>query len=334
MTEKPSDDIFALCSRFDLDQESYRVFPKKLPTVRPSEFSEIPAAPTEAEPEHSVSPTAQASRTALRNLWHHVEMSEARSNSGSFDELLAASVFVYGTAGGTGATTVCATLARLFAQGGKSCALVDDRPESVLPFFFGGQQSLPDGKRYRGLYAASGTPIRMITRQTSETGSLEDKNEGENDWFQRSIASFQDHLDHLVVDVQRGQEPSLLTGSAPIALLVAVPDISSLMGARALKRILSAGTHGSQVICVLNKFDSSLALHAEIHGWFEENFSRVLTLGRSDLFNEALAESLTVVDWMPQSEAAADFSLLLNTIQSMMPSRSHSQPKGGVSLCS
>ena len=88
------------------------------------------------------------------------------------------------------------------------------------------------------------------------------------------------------------------------------------------------------MICLLNKFDSSQALHNEIHGWFQENFAQVLTIGRSDLLNEALAEGLTVVDWMPQSAVAADFTRLLTAIQATMPAFFHSQQKGGHSLCS
>jgi MinD-like ATPase involved in chromosome partitioning or flagellar assembly len=292
--------------------------------------------PAEAEPESSTYPTAQASRTALRNLWRHIDLSEGKSESRSFNELLEASVFVYGTAGGVGTTTVAATLARLFARAGKTCAIFDDRNESVLPFFFGGQRTIHDAQRYAGLQAASDTPVRIITRLTDDTGSAQDETDSENDWLRRSVSSFQGYLDHLVVDVQRGQEPTLPADAVPIALLVAVPDVSSLVGARALKRILSAQAGGSKVICVLNKFDSSLALHTEIHGWFQENFSRVLTLGRSDLLNEALAEGLTIVDWMPQSAAATDFLRLLTTVDDLMPASpaAHSQRKGGLSLCS
>ena len=133
--------------------------------------------------------------------------------------------------------------------------------------------------------------------------------------------------------MQRGREPALPDDIGPIALLVAVPDVSSLMGARALKRILSEKAPESKVICLLNKFDSSQALHTEIHGWFQENFTQMLTIGRSDLLNEALAEGLTVVDWMPQSTVAADFTRLLTAIQATMPDSYHSRQKGGRSLC-
>lgn len=311
------------------------MFPKSLPVARTSDYSEpaLTALP-EKEPEQSAHPTAQANRTALRNLWRHIELSENKGKPVSFHDLLASSVFVYGTAGGVGATTISATLARLFAKAGANCALLDDRNESVLPFFFGEQRAVYDGQPYAGLHAASDIAVRIITRQTSDTGAAQDEASNESDWLQRSVSSLQNHLQHLVIDIQRGQEPSLPPNAAPVALLAAVPDVSSLVGARALKRILSEKASGSQVICVLNKFDSSLALHVEIHGWFQENFSRVLTLGRSDLLNEALAEGLTIVDWMPQSTAAAEFLNLLSTIQSIMSASSHAQKKGGLSPCS
>ena len=348
MTEKPSDDIFALCSRFNLDQESYRVFPKS-PLVLSSDSSEpISEMPPEIEPERSVFPRTladsngeqdstsgvQASRATLRNLWRRLEIAEGKSKRHSFHELIQSSVFVYGTAGGVGATTISATLARLFGKAGQSCALVDDRSESVLPLFFGEQQTAYSQKRHAGLHFASETVVRMITRQADDAGASEAETTVDNSWLERSVAEVQCHLDHLVVDVQRGKEPVLPDGAGPIALLVAVPDVSSLMGARALKRILSEKAAGSKVICLLNKFDFSQALHTEIHGWFQENFAQVLTIDRSDLLNDALAEGLTVVDWMPQSAIAADFTRLLTTIQAIMPVPFHSQQKGGHSLCS
>ncbi|MFL6465754.1 MAG: cellulose synthase operon protein YhjQ/BcsQ [Bryobacteraceae bacterium] len=340
MTEKSPDDIFALCSRFDLDQESYRVFPKRKPIVHfsnnpePSVTAPLESERSSSDSEEDRAPAGQISRTALRNLWRHIELSEGKGKTLSFNDLLKSSVFVYGTAGGVGATTVSATLAHLFAKEGRGCAVVDDRNESVLPFFFGGQRAISDGKRYPGLHAASGTEVRIITRKTHDTDLTENETGGQPCWLERSVSLVQKYLDHLVVDVQRGQEAALPAVATPVALLVAVPDVSSLVGARALKRTLSEKASGSKLICVLNKFDSAQALHMEIRGWFKENFSQVLTLRRSDLIDEALAEGLTVVDWAPQSTIAADFLHLLTTIQNIMPASLDSQPQGGISLCS
>ena len=347
MTEKSPDDIFALCSRFDLDQESYRVFPRKEPITPSSNRSKLPlAAPVEpegsspavmavrADQEEDGAPASQTSRTALRNLWRHLELSEGKSKALSFDDLLQSSVFVYGTAGGVGATTISATLARLFAKAGRSCAVVDDRHESVLPFFFGDQRAIYEHKRHAGLHAASETAVRIITRKPDGTGVTNEETGEQNCWLERSVSSVQKYLDHLVVDVQRGQESTLPTAAMPVAVVVAVPDVSSLVGARALKQILNEKASSSKLLCVLNKFDSSLTLHTEIRDWFQENFSQVLTLGRSDLFNEALAEGLTVVDWMPQSAAAADCLSLFKTIQNLLSAPLHSQQPGGFALCS
>ncbi len=347
MTEKSPDDIFALCSRFDLDQESYRVFPRKEPIAPSSNRSELPLAmPVEpevfspsvtaarSEQEEDGAPASQTSRTALRNLWRHIELSEGKGKALSFDDLLQSSVFVYGTAGGVGATTISATLARLFAKAGRSCAVVDDHPESVLPFFFGDQRAIYEGKRHAGLQAASETAVRIIARKPDGTDTTKDEAGGKNCWLERSVSTLQKYLDHLVVDVQRGQESALPTAAAPMAVLVAVPDVSSLVGARALKQILSGKAGGSKLLCVLNKFDPSLTLHTEIRDWFQENFSQVLTLSRSDMFNEALAEGLTVVDWMPQSAAAADCLRLFKTIQNLLAAPAHSQQPGGLVLCS
>ena len=346
MTEKFPDDIFALCSRFDLDEESYRVFPKREPTtvtetveteiqcVANSERALRVVARKDAEQENNNTSHQQSSRTALRNLWRQIELSENRAKIVNFNDLLKLSVFVYGTAGGVGSTTVTATLARLFSQNGRCCGVVDGRNESALPFFFGEQQAIFDGKQYAGLHAASQAAIRIITRKVQGTGSDRGEESNQGFWFEPSVSQLRAYLDHLIVDVEKGQEPTFPAATETVAVIVVIPDVSSLVGAKTLKRILSEKAPNSKLIYVLNKFDASVALHSEIKSWFDENFSSTLTLSRSDLVNEALAEGMTVVDWAPQSAVTADFYHLLTTVQNMIPLSSSSKRREEPSLCS
>ncbi len=329
MTEKDRDDIFALCSRFDLDQESYRVFPRREPPpAREAATFELPA-PEIAEEKGGESRTTRA---ALRSLWRHLVPKKDVERERDFQKLLAKSIFAYGAAGGVGSTTVIATLARLLAKQRQDCAIVDGRERSMAPFYFGGHPVSHGHKSVAGWRSASESIIRIISRDVFHSDLPTDGSD-EHLWYERHINQIQGSLDHLLLDVSDRKsarvEPYLSTG---VALLVAIPDVSSITGAMALKRQFAEDAPNVTTICVLNKFDASLSLHADIREWFATNF-RTVTLSRSDLVGDALAEGLTVIDWAPESTVAAEFGHLLEVIRLSFHQRSMVEQPQGIQVC-
>ncbi|MBE7157715.1 MAG: hypothetical protein INR62_04655, partial [Rhodospirillales bacterium] len=121
MTEKTPDDIFALCSKLNIDGDRYRVFPKKEPrrSSPPPKSEPETVAVTAAVDEPVMEPelteaARQASRTMLRNLSLHVNAVPVMPEHPA--DPLRESIVVHAAAGGVGATTVTATLARIYSR--------------------------------------------------------------------------------------------------------------------------------------------------------------------------------------------------------------------------
>ncbi len=355
MTERAPDDIFALFSRFDLDGDDYHVFVRsEISTVKPMtvmtaheplhlttsveeqnpllqsafagfapEMPEEAGAPVEAAPVAPIpfpSDAAQTNRLGLRNLWRHVAGRAAHPSIAS-DSLARVSVSIYGTAGGAGVTTITAVLARLLAKAGRRCAIIDGSEASTLPVFFGAQRLSDDHRHFSGIYSLFEPKIRILNSQVFGAASIAANDL--NDWI---LAETGGDFDHLIFD--KPAHSSEQFGSA-LNLCVAVPDVSSLIGARKLKAALDTAAPSSETICILNRFDPRSALHQEILGWYTENFREVVTILDSSLVSEALAEGTTVLDWIPQADVSADFTRLFKAAWRLLNSQPERLP-----LCS
>lgn len=76
---------------------------------------------------------------------------------------------------------------------------------------------------------------------------------------------------------------------------------------------------------VLNKFDSSLPLHRDLKAYLREKVKdRLLRVSvrRSDVIPEALAEGMTVLDYAPETGVAEDFIQLAMCVRELSPSSS------------
>jgi cellulose biosynthesis protein BcsQ len=68
-----------------------------------------------------------------------------------------------------------------------------------------------------------------------------------------------------------------------------------------------------ELFFVLNQFDERDGFHVELREHLQRRLGArlaPLTLRRSQEIEEALAEGMTVIDYAPESEAAADFRAL------------------------
>jgi cellulose biosynthesis protein BcsQ len=82
------------------------------------------------------------------------------------------------------------------------------------------------------------------------------------------------------------------------------------------------GSPAAAIYYVLNKFDSSLALHRDIKASLEGRLGERLapvTIRRSDAVAEALADGMTVIDYCPDAGVAEDFQRLADWIRRMAP---------------
>lgn len=351
MNEKNTDDIFALCSRFDLDQDSYRVFPKRAQKVAPPatqaairvpepEQTERELPEAASEPLQTSMPDAsprlaaehRAMRADLRNLLRNLGVSGGLERPCNFEELLATGIFVHAAAGGVGATTTVATLARLLARQDKRCVVVDGRPNSLLSFSLGSRPVSLEPNGTPGARAAVASAIRVVTRDHQRAEHSLDEAPDEV-WYRRSVMQLKGAVDHILVDAM----PHLgnvaeANPNCGVSLIVAIPDANSLAGSLSLKQQLEQEAPNSRVICVLNRYDRSVPLHVDIGHWFEETFQTV-KITRSEVVNEALTEGLTVADWAPDSDVARDFAHLLNAVRAASGSPIHRNCEQGSIAC-
>jgi cellulose biosynthesis protein BcsQ len=339
MTEQAPDDIFALYSQFDLDGDTYRVFPRPEPTTVPGhvgrnvtvedlapQSATLLAAPRLDPPQaiglsHAEQIPARisegdGSRAALHNLWLHVKPRHASCQSITTSCLASASISVYGAAGGVGTTTMAAALTRLLARSGRRCAIFDQTGDATLPIFFGAQKIAEDHRRFSGLHALFEPRIRILNREMFEPVSGVQTGLS---FIERNFGEVAEDLDHLIFDHPARCADSVGAG---LKICVAIPDLSSLAGSRKLVQSLEGGSASIRAICILNRFESASALHQEVLGWYRESFSDVVTIRHSHLLPEALAEGTTVMDWAPDAPVSTDFVNLFAVVSRLLASPS------------
>ncbi len=356
MTDQTPDDIFALYSHFNLDGENYRVFSQpeaaagQPATIRPEHLAEVPI---ESEPKPAlaaISPAQQVappsvpetssnkkkaaeilragpitaktlgsdgSRRALQNLSRHVIPAREATPVMTAATLAAASVAIHGAAGGVGTTTIAAALTRLLAKSGRRCAIFNEADDSILPLFFGAQRISEDHRRFSGLHSLFVPRIRIFNREMFEP-SKPAATDGAS-FIERNFSDIAAEFDHVIFDHPARFAESMGAG---LTIYVAIPDLSSLVGTRKLKRSLEIAGVPAKAVCVLNRFDSASALHQEVLGWYLESFRDVVIIHNSPLVPEALAEGTTVMDWAPEATAAADFLKLFATVAQLLSSES------------
>ena len=314
MAHTVPDDIFALCSRFNLDLDRYRIFPRAEPAsasaVR-SILSSVPEPPnfigdvsSAQESRGSDGPSEQVlGSSSLRNLLAHVGVADSRRAERPLLDLLQSSVVVAAATGGAGATTVTATIARLMSREHQRCGVIAEEDNAVLPCYLGDASPLRSGRPAFSVASGADAPVRILGRQEMER--------------EASKAAGSYELDQVLIDLENGFDVRSARSylDAAAVLIVSVPDVNSVIRARRLKEILAEKSPAAPVVCVLNKFDSSQPLHCEIRDRFTQTFSTTVTLCRTDLVNEALAEGMTVVDWAPRSDLAQEYSQLLGVLQ-------------------
>ena len=345
------DDVFALFSQFDLDMSQYRVFhrenlalessPAPLESVteiepevelpasflpEPEETHPMLVARYEAPPKMSSRPVLNTVRRTFRSSRDHSALSGSVTG--------AVPVSIVGAAGGVGVTTVAATLARQLVKEGGRCGIYDMAPESLLPLFFGNQQIAGNHHRFAGLHSVLEPSIRFLSPDVFAALEGAVSPETSNP-LEKLARHFAHEFDHIVFDAAREDLPHV----EGVKVYVAIPDVGSVLG---MQRLMSEWTHtrpAANTICVLNRFDNSLALHQELRCWYEERFTEVVTIDNNHSVPEALAEGATVVDWAPHSDAAGDFTRLAGCVRrapqdtSLANLASKTQPEG-LALCS
>jgi cellulose synthase operon protein YhjQ len=260
---------------------------------------------------------------------------ETESSQGRLVQALANSVSlpfvsVSSVSGGTGVTTILATLARCLAAQGERVLLVDAGGASLFPLYFGAAK--PGSGELQNFYLrGSDGHVNTMNRKEpdgSAPASSRFSAGPESSDLISTICSAAENSDRLLLDarVLRASDAETLQPSKQFALVPLVPDLSCVFGLLKLEeafrqRGMKPDESGT-IMYVLNKFDGSLALHRDIKGSLEQQLGdRLLpiTIRRSDAVSEALADGMTVIDYCPDAGVAEDFLRLADWLSERAP---------------
>lgn len=350
MNENMPDDIAVLCSHVNVERGRYHVFSRD--SGASAKQSDSPDAPltssgialvSAAKPPSSTEPrsihdasvgTSEAGlsvsrpsreRRVLRSILRDLDQANIVDHEHNPTSLAEHTISVFAASGGAGATTVSATVARLFSRWQQRTVVIDGRQESVLPFYFGSRSGSHLGRSFVALQDASDAPVHILTRDVWDVEQKPVDASG-CEWLKRGLSKSRGEFDCAVIDVWPNLPVSTFDQfCAPgLAVIIAVPDLNSILGVRKIAKYLEERQLVSSPLYVVNKFDERQALHVEMLQWFERQFPQnpIVTLRRTDEASEALAEGLTVIDYAPQSGIAEDYSKLTDVIWHVWEGRS------------
>jgi cellulose synthase operon protein YhjQ len=263
----------------------------------------------------------------------HIFSGEGDATGDHLVQALATSIkipfqFVCSVSGGAGVSTILATLARCLATEGENVLLADPKASSLLPIYFG-TSNPGEGELQSFLMPNSDASVAIVNSSQASEGSFSRRIPKESrSSLIATVRNAAEHSDRLLLDAGAvyAADVQSLRHRAHFGLVPLVPDVGSVYGLIRLEETLQSreleGSPPSPIYYVLNKFDSSLALHRDIKASLEERVGERLvpvTIRRSDAVSEALADGMTVVDYCPDSGVAEDFLRLADWLRHMAP---------------
>jgi cellulose synthase operon protein YhjQ len=281
---------------------------------------EAPGPQPEAMPQ-ATTPGAATRWYALRSIFAPVQASVDPSSFPAF-EPRPPIVVVFSLAGGVGKTCLAATLGRVLSALGEHVLLAETAACGLLPFYFGSRELRPGVVRTFFPPGAFGEdcdePVQMLNLQGD--GSPGDGNQP--DTLLADLLRDGHGASRIVVDVATANRKwmSRLLSLRPTLLVPILPDMSSVACLGALEALDASSASGEKALYLLNQFDASLPLHRDVRAILQQQLGdRLLpfVLHRGSLVSEALAEGMTVIDYAPGSEIAADYRDLAGWLRSL-----------------
>ena len=238
---------------------------------------------------------------------------------------------VVSPAGGAGATSLAAALARALVTDGERVLLVETVPQSLLPLYFGLGPLVP-GELRTVTARADVSGAASIAAFDAASFVLADATERYA--RQRQEAAIETLLDRaqgfdrIVIDLSPEAEWMVhrLAALRPMVLAPVAPEMSSVAGLQALEQRFAAirDSEGGALLpfYVLNLFDAGLPLHLDIREVLRRELDgRLLAVAvrRSASVGEALAQGKTVLEYAPESPVARDYGELARWMAEAAP---------------
>jgi len=236
-------------------------------------------------------------------------------------------VSVVSATGGTGKTTLAATLASVLAAEGQRVMAVDLAPQNALRLHFGvpldradGLSRVAlDGAAWQRALARSADGVAVLAfgvPEASDPQAFERHLDAHPQWFAQGLAALQPGTaDIVLVDTPPG--PSVYTraalGAAHFALNVVLADAASYAAYEQTQRMIAAGAASRPEFigeaCVINQADSSRRLNRDVRQVLRDVLGEQMFPGvihSDEGVREALASNTTVVHYDSSCQATAD----------------------------
>ncbi len=299
----------------------------QVPTIEVQATEMEPQGPNEPEsgpPTESIPQTTPVASTrwyALRSIFAPVQAPMDRSSFPAFEQRPPI-VVLFSLAGGVGKTCLVATLGRVLSALGEHVLLAETAACGLLPFYFGSRELRPGVVRTFFPPGAFGEDCDAPVQMLNLHGDGSPGESSQHDPLLADLLRDGRGASRIVVDVATANHKwmSRLLSLRPTPLVPILPDMSSVACLGLLEALDASSASGEKALYLLNQFDASLPLHRDVRAILQQQLGdRLLpfVLRRSSLVSEALAEGMTVIDYAPGSEVAADYRDLAGWLRSL-----------------
>jgi cellulose biosynthesis protein BcsQ len=247
-------------------------------------------------------------RSHRTELKHHEEDTEARIDLPT--------VAFFSLAGGTGKTSLAASVGCLLAAEGESSLLVDTHSYGLLQLFFGAREIRAGASR--AFVSANSAPVRVMALDLW-------RDEGEFPPIDQ-IAQHLEGMNRILIDISTASLKLLreILPLAPTVVIVLAPDMASVVSLQSLQRefqrIEEETDQKIDAVYLLNRFDPSLRLHRDIRDRLARQLGKRLLpilIHRSHAVSEALAGGMTIVDYAPDVQTVDDLRELAQWVRGL-----------------
>jgi cellulose synthase operon protein YhjQ len=295
-------------------------------TSEPKASSKPPLTSQAAVPQPSVADTLQQSRErvaarwfALKGAFEHPDEPLPIRQKETRTPVLA----VFSLAGGVGKTSLVATVGRALSSMGEKVLLTDTTSHGLLPFYFGANE-LRHGT-VRTFSPPSGSvdaPIYLVSHDMEEKGRDEETRER----FVDEVIGNSQGTHRILLDLTAASSwvISQMSRMNPTVLIPVAPDMNSVISLQFVEKffygISDSEGRPLQPYYLLNQFDTSLPLHLDVREVLRRQLGERLlpfVIHRAHAVSEALAEGMTVMDYVPREPIAQDYAHVATWLRSI-----------------
>jgi cellulose synthase operon protein YhjQ len=279
-------------------------------------------------PGSAVEDTLEHSRERQASKWYALKRvfdttDEAPAEPARSKELPAPMVTVFSMAGGTGKTSLVATLGRALSASGERVLLTDATSHGLLPYYFGASE-LRHGvvRTFCPPLGSADAPIYLVSYDVPPQPT----DPAAQDWLIDELARNSRGLQRVVLDLAPSAAwlAQRLAQLNSVVLVPVAPDMNSVISLGMVEKLFSGVTDGQgrrvQPYFLLDQFDSSQRLHLDVREVMRRQLGdRLLpfVIRRSQAVSEALAEGMTVIDYAADAPVTADYMNLASWLRSL-----------------